>query len=508
MGKKKNSKAYSEEVTDTTRPLLEFRYGNPLFAIACHPEQSVIVSGLATGHMFCHKYNAAELKEAQLKRLRKHDAGSKDDRKKLWEVVEVPGVETSGVSLLWTTKRHKGSVRCICFDADGTHIYSVGTDNVLKKADTLTGKVVKKCVLDPGQNVKYTKLVKSATHPLVLLGDENGNVTVLNSESLEQTNLIKSIHNGDAINDIFHFAKKSVYRFISLGQTTLAHWDSRESNEGDFAIAADDKQAKRKVILSDDQEDEILCGTFVDPEDGEVLVCGMGEGVLTVWRPKKNGLADQLTRIKVKKNESIDCIVPTLEDDGCVWCGCSDGNIYKVHVNRGTIIEVRKHSKLDEVTFLDLDSEYRLLSGGLDKAKLWDSEKSEQLTPESDADDRVSNSSPSAGKSSESDSNDSENDATSSGGSSDEDSFSDESEHSDASDVEEELVGLTREQIIAELDKDLVEESEDVEDVRSQRKRKHGADLPTNANGKKQKGKNIKPERSMKTHGIRRFEGL
>ncbi|AGO12105.1 AaceriAEL261Cp [[Ashbya] aceris (nom. inval.)] len=502
MGKKKNSGASLEEITDTTRPLLEFTYGHPLFAIACHPEQPIIVSGLATGHMFCHKYNPAQLKEAQLQRLQQQDAIDEGDRKKLWDVVEIPGAETSGVSLLWTTKRHKGSVRCICFDADGSHIYSVGTDNVLKKADSYSGKVVKKCVLNPGQNVKYTKLVKSATHPLVLLGDESGNVTVLNSESLEQTNLIKSIHNGDAINDIFHFAKKSVYRFISLGQTTLAHWDSRESNESDFGIPADDKHAKRKVFLSDDQEDEILCGTFVDPEDGEVLVCGMGEGVLTVWRPKKNGLADQLTRIKVKKNESIDCILPTLEDDGCVWCGCSDGNIYKVHVNRGTIVEVRKHSKLDEVTFLDLDYEYRLLSGGLDKAKLWDSEKPDQLDSEKSEGINASHSSPIGSESSGSDSDDSLNDDGNS-----EDS-SDESEASDTSDVEEELVGLSREQIIAELDKDLVDDTEDVEDVRLQRKRKNGKDLSTGANGKKQKGKVIKTERTMKTHGVRRFEGL
>ena len=219
---------------------------------------------------------------------------------------------------------------------------------------------------------KYTKLVKSQKHPVLLLGDEGGNISVLNSETLEVKNSIKKIHNGDAINDIFQFVGKSLYRFISLGQTTLAYWDSRESNESDFSIPADDEETKRKVFISDDQEDEILCGTFVNPDDGDVLVCGMGEGVLTVWKPKRNNLVDQLTRIPICKGESIDCIISSFQDDNCVYCGCSNGNVYKVDVKMGKVVEIRKHSSLDEVTFIDLDCEYRLMSGGMDKVKLWE----------------------------------------------------------------------------------------------------------------------------------------
>lgn len=49
-----------------------------------------------------------------------------------------------GVETLWKTKRHKGSVRAICFDAKGDSIFSIGTDNILKKADAMTGKVTKR----------------------------------------------------------------------------------------------------------------------------------------------------------------------------------------------------------------------------------------------------------------------------------------------------------------------------------------------------------------------------
>lgn len=376
--RKQNSKStcFSLKSNSSNTPILEFTYSEPLFDVVSHPQQPIIISGLSNGYMFCHKYDPDILKSTIEENIKNNAAltPAEKSKSKVWQVVNVTSYETvvPGIELLWKTRRHKGSVRSICFNSDGTHVYSIGTDGILKKADTLTGKVINKCTLSEKSKIKYTKLVKSTSHPFLLLGDEEGNVTIIDEEKLTVKNVIKKIHNGDSINDIFQFIGKSIYKFISLGQTTLAYWDSRESNDEDPESTLDNAKHKRKIFLSDDQEDEILCGTFVDPKNGDNIVCGMGEGILTLWKPKKNNLTDQVTRIKICKGESIDCIISTLQDDMCVWCGSSDGNIYKVDIALGKICEVRRHSEFDEVSFLDLDYDYRVVSGGMDMVKIWD----------------------------------------------------------------------------------------------------------------------------------------
>ncbi|CDH12903.1 related to WD repeat-containing protein JIP5 [Zygosaccharomyces bailii ISA1307] len=361
--KKKDSHSLESEVL----PLLEVCYTEPLFELVCHPSRPLIYSGLASGYLYCHKYDREVLKGVRSER--EQEAGG--EKVKPWVKVD-SNVDNDGIRVIWKTKRHQGSVRCLGIDAEGEYLYSVGADNVLKKADAETGKVIKKISLKE-HGAKFTKLIKSTTHPYLLLGDEVGNVFMLDSETLKLKNQVKEIHGGDAINDIFQFSKRSLHKYVSLGQTTLAYWDARESNEGQTDDTPEDK---RKVLVSDDQEDEVLCGAFVDPEEGDTLVCGMGEGILTVWKPKKNDLEDQVNRIKVAKDESIDAVVPTLQDDQCVWCGVSNGNLYKVDTKRGKVVEIREHSEVDEVGFLDLDYDYGLVSGGMESVLIWDNDTS------------------------------------------------------------------------------------------------------------------------------------
>ncbi|SCU96143.1 LAME_0F15060g1_1 [Lachancea meyersii CBS 8951] len=519
MSKKKvKSSQDLSSVASASSPILEITFPEPLFALCCHPEQPLIFSGQASGHVMCHRYDAKVLQE-RMKRNEEDAAQTKakteeqNTNKKFWVVAEAKedgSSDSAGFKLQWKTKRHKGSVRAMCLDADGSHLYTIGVDCVLKKANSETGKVVKKRQVTQDTSVKITKLVKSTTHRFLLLGDENGNVFVLNSDTLELQTTIKKIHSGDAINDIFQFTGQSVYKFISVGQTTLAYWDSRESNESDFKIPDDDQDAKRKVRLSDDQEDEILCGTFVDPQGGDTLVCGMGEGLLTVWKPKKNDLVDQISRIKVKKNESLDCVVATLQDDDSVWTGCSDGQVYKVNVKTGKVTEIRRHSGLDEVVFLDLDCEYRLISGGMDKIKLWeladDEPASELEVSASDEEDSAN----------ESDSEPSSHSDSIDGSASDSGSDSDSGsnvEDSGSGEEEEELVGLSKEELLKELEKDLVESSDEEQSTSSKKRNAKGSDDSKKASKKqktKQKPLTSKQLRNLQKHehGIKRFAGL
>ncbi|CDO92501.1 unnamed protein product [Kluyveromyces dobzhanskii CBS 2104] len=518
MGKNTKAKkraASLEVLASKSSPLLEFVFDEPLVHIACHPEQPIVACAIGTGHVFCCKYDVKGLKRI-MKAKEAKIAGAEDSEdqnlKKFWRMVKLTadmsaiepeeGEDVASVELLWKTRRHKGSVRGLSFNSDGSILYTIGIDNVLKKANSMTGKVVKKVTLPlEHEKNKYTKLVTSKTHPFLLLGDERGNIYTLNSETLQIQNTIKSIHNGDAVNDIFQFIGKSVYKFISLGQTTLAYWDSRDSNESDANIPDDDLEAKRKVYVSDDQEDEMICGSFVNPEDGEVLVCGMGEGVLTVWKPKRNDLVDQLTRIPICKNESIDCVISSFQDDNCVYCGCSNGVVYKVNVKLGKVVEIRKHSSADEVYFIDLDYEYRVMSAGMDKAKLWD------IVKEDENDDENISESFSDSDSNDSDSDslsDSDSDAGEQSASDGEENSSSEPEEKD-SDVEETFMGLSKDELLAELDKDL--QSSDEEAKKDSKRTKKTQ--PKNTK-KQKKELNNKQLRNLQKHehGIRKFEGL
>lgn len=424
--------------------LVEWRFPQPVFAMVLHPTRPMLVCGLADGQVYCYEYDAAVLAQQ-----RKSNGES--------VCVEAGSDEPEGVRLLWRTRRHKGSVRCMCIDADGGHVYTVGADQVLKKARSETGQVVRKVTLRDHKS-GFTKMVRSATHGYLLLGDEDGHVTVLDSETLKRTKQIEQIHGGDAVNDIFQFAKRSVHKFVSVGQTTLAYWDARGPES--------------KVVVSDDQEDEMLCGTFVDPEAGDTVVCGMGEGVLTVWKPNRNDLEDQMSRIPVCRNESVDCVVPTLQDDNGVWCGCSDGKIYRADVKRGRVVETRTHGEDDEVAFIDLDCDYRVVSGSMEKIVLWQAGSPNE-----------------AGSGSEADQDEDDQELAESDGSSDTDSSSD----SEDGTV---LTGLSREELIAELDKDLAGDDSEVEPEKHEEPRK----------GKNKKRKLAGKQDS--SHGIAKFEGL
>lgn len=495
----KGKKNTSGITNSKSLPLLELRYGEPLFQMACHPTRPLIYSGLATGHIYCHEYEPSTLE----KFLRERKSLDKEINFKPWLQIDAENADDDGIRILWKTKRHRGSVRCICLDAEGEYVYSVGMDNILKKASPENGKVLKKVDLE-NQGSKFTKLVHSGTHPYLLLGDEEGNVLVLDSTTLKLKNKITKIHGGDAINDIFQFTKRSVYKYISLGQTTLAYWDSRESNEND---TDDTPEEKRKVLVSDDQEDEILCGTFVDPESGHTIVCGMGEGILTVWKPEKNDLEDQVNRIKVSKGESVDAVMPTLRDDNCVWCGVSDGKLYKVDTKRGQLVEIREHSAMDEVGFLDLDYQYRLVSGGMDSLLIWnaDAEQDNEDKGQDESEDESigeseDGSEDSDNTASDRPTDDSGSNAETENSAGDNDANSGGRDDSDSSENGSGPAGPSREEIISELDKEIEEnertreeDAEQGEDRRKLTKRK-----------RKEKLKNNK----RPDNGIAKFEGL
>jgi WD40 repeat protein len=362
----KNKKSQVTDLLESTvKPLLELKFDSPLFAIAAHPSRPILAIGLANGYVFVLEYDPLKL-QTTARDLKDQNRGKKEkDIQKAWRVslLSKESDLKDGVKILWKTKRHKGSVRSICFNSDGEELYTIGSDSVLKKAQSQTGKVLKKTTVE---RCAPTRLYKSETHPFLVLGDEDGDIRVIDSENLTLKNTLKGVHE-DAINGIVPMKHKSAYQFLSVGSTTLSLWDTRRD---------------KVKITSENQEDEILSACFVDPEEGETLLCGMGEGIATVWKQSKNEFTDQISRIKITKDESVDCVISTLQNDDCCWCGCSSGDVFKVDVKRGKLVESRVHSFTDEVGFLDLDFGYRLITAGMDKLKLWAEEEEKQQEEE------------------------------------------------------------------------------------------------------------------------------
>ena len=416
MAKKKSNSSNAAQVLESSvSPILEINYEDPLFTVAAHPTKPILISGQVTGHVYCDTYDAEKLEEStQAKReeysKQENDAYSKGKvahvnksvsqlKSKWWTLIlDISNIpkEEELIMTNWKTKRHKGSCRHVIFEplenSVGEFIYTCGTDNIIKKAATETGKVVGKVdALSNYTNNKdnLTKLCHSTTHPFLLAGTEDGHVLVYDSSNLSDSKIkfqVNQAHD-DSINHILAMPAVSAYHYLTLGSTTLSHIDIR----------------KGIITQSDDQEDELLAMCFPSTEISEkndTVLVTHGEGIISVWKNSKNKLMDQLTRVKVNKTASIDAIIPTMNTDdeslaNSVWCGDSEGLLHRVNYKSGKVVETRLHSvsrgklgAVDEVGILDIDYDYRLISAGMDTLKIWSNvEVEDEDVSDNDSDD-------------------------------------------------------------------------------------------------------------------------
>ncbi|OUM54728.1 hypothetical protein BVG19_g4148 [[Candida] boidinii] len=401
MGKSKETlKLRGKE--SNSNPILNIKFNDPLFTFASSSYKNIIALGSANGYVKLINYNDTFLQDSynsyidktndsvnnnnnriKNKKYSPHTAIIGEKSISLKHYDHVSGEITDGndetedfVSVSWKTKRHKGSCRSIVFDYDGESIYSMGSDNVIKLANTETGKVINKTddgfVKELG-NTKLTKILSAPNKNFLLTSTENGNLFVFDKRDLRKKIYdLKNLHD-DSINDLSHLSPKSDYQFISLGSTNLTHFDLR----------------KGPITKSEDQEDELLCGSFMDPTSGSnfnTYVTGLGEGLVTIWDYSKNRFNDQISRIKINKNQSIDCLVPDFNnlDANNLFIGSSDGLINKLNIKNGNFLESRIHSLSDEVSSLDFDYNYRLISSGMDNLKIWSNDDKDESDDEDD----------------------------------------------------------------------------------------------------------------------------
>lgn len=289
--------------------LISQEFDQPLFAVAFHPSSNEYVVGFVDGTVTAYTYDTKERLSTQA----------------------------------WTTKRHKDSCRAIGYDQTGKYVYTAGSDKVLKKANAKTGKVVAK-----NKQLEDVPTVMSINENFVIIGTENGSVLYYNPDNLKLAHSMKDIHE-DSISSIVHVPGKSKYQVAVSSGSVVNTVDVR----------------KEKVVLaSDDQEDELTSGCLASEE---LSVFGTAQGILTIWR--NHHLQDQVNRVRLS-DDSVDCVIAG-EDENIVYAGCSDGCVYEVDIKTGKKLHTFEHDDIEEVTLIELDYEYRLVSGSMESLKIW-----------------------------------------------------------------------------------------------------------------------------------------
>lgn len=305
---------------------LEFGVDEPLFCMRFHPEKPQFLLGFATGRVSCYSYTPA----------------SSDSHC-------VP-------ELMWTTKRHKGSCRAIAYDQSGEFAVSCGSEGSVKKFDSQSGKVSKKT------NISRPASALCVNEEYVVVGDEAGKVTILKFDM--KTHRVYDLDGIDSVSAICALDSVNKHNFAVSGDMHVFRIDARKDDV---------------VSKSEDQEDDILCGCVASDTRS---AWGMSEGVLTIWNNK--GLMDQQQRIKLSKEGSVDSVLAGEQDNEAI-AGTSDGWVAQVDLTSAKLVHKARHNPTDpedEVSLLDYDFEYRLVSASMSFLRVWNPSELEQVEKE------------------------------------------------------------------------------------------------------------------------------
>lgn len=384
MGKNSSTKK-EKEFKFTRKPIFNIHHqADPLFAAKCHPSEPVFITGTATGHVQAYRYDINKLMEIY-----------EDQDKFPYDVscVKYDDFDDDSVISQWHTKRHKKSCRDLCFDlpSGGEKVHTIGSEGVIKTADVKTGQVVNKFSSKKDNKFEdecfdigtYTKCVSVPGKNFLLVGDESGNLMCHDTRSKHLALCYKpftKLHLGEGINSINYCWPKSDYKIITTGSTTVCELDLRKPGE--------------PLHKSEDQDDEVLCAAWLDQEKQETMICGMGE-IVTTWKPAMNNWSDQISRIRVARGETVECLMSAMDADSrFMYGGCSNGHIAKIDIIGGKVVErflqhdPEEDDKHDEVLGLDLDCNYRLVSFGTDGFRIWEDEAKKDSDDEEESEDK------------------------------------------------------------------------------------------------------------------------
>ncbi|KAF3033147.1 WD repeat-containing protein jip5 [Didymella heteroderae] len=333
-----------------------------LFAQAIHPEEPIVAVGLASGHV-------------QTYRL---PGGGDDDSS------ATPASGFGHIDTVWKTRRHKGSCRTLGFSVDGAHLYSAGTDGIVKVADSTTGQVTAKIAvpLDPANGgIDAPTLVHALSPQSLILATDSSALHIYDIRALGSTKAPKPEATHHPHDDYI-----SSLTPLPPSQASTSGFSKQWVTTGGSTLAVTDLR-RGVMVRSEDQEEELLSSIIVTglskkgSNVGEKVLVGGGNGVLTLW---ERGVWDDqderitVDRAKAKEGaESLDALAllpPGVGPFGKIAAvGLGNGDIRFVKIGKNQVIGELKHDELAQegVIGLGFDVTGRMISGGGRTVKVW-----------------------------------------------------------------------------------------------------------------------------------------
>ncbi|KIX97729.1 uncharacterized protein Z520_06507 [Fonsecaea multimorphosa CBS 102226] len=364
-----------------------------IFAQVIHPTQPLFAIGLSSGHVYAYKLPS----DSEVIADTSDDSASPplDPTNSLNGSILPSLRRASSTSLsesglgsldtLWSTRRHKGSCRCLAFSHEGELCYSVGTDGLVKAFHTETGKVVSKIAIPQGvgsREVDGPTVLHALSPQALLLGTDSGKLHLQDlrqggKEIVAKCSQTWTPHGEEHINSLVPLpaseASTSGFpkQWASVGGTTLAVTDVR----------------KGTIAVSEDQEIELTSLALVQglkkggTSVGEKVLVGQSDGIVSLWERgvwgdlderivvERGGLGvDSLAEVpfgfgggKLKMNEKL------------VAAGLEDGRVRFIRVGRNGVLGDMdaKHDELDGVMAIGFDIEGRMITSGGQTVKVW-----------------------------------------------------------------------------------------------------------------------------------------
>lgn len=272
-------------------------------------------------------------------------------------------------------------------------LYSAGTDNIIKAANAITGKVVSKLAVPQSKSEEedYATHLLSLTSQHIILGTDLGNLHIYDTRSPSKPTTHRNVHTSyissiSALPPTSESTSNMPKSFVTTGDSTIAVFDVH----------------KGLITKSEPQDDEILSSCVVagvgKGRRYTRAYVGMGEGTIHAF--ERGIWKDMVERIKVaKKDIEVDVMIDASKcgflgqgESGVIAAGCGDGIIKIVKLGDNRVIHELEHkgSGNDEdeeeveegITALAVDCDGALISGGGECVRIWyEKDGTEQTDP-------------------------------------------------------------------------------------------------------------------------------
>ena len=278
--------------------------GDVVLDVDCHPKLPITCAALVSGELEIFK---------QI-----NDSGKSDDAQNVFRRIAK------------ISKLHRGEAcRTISFNADGTALFTGGSDSGLHGIDCSQGKTVWTCFnAHDGITINRVSMCLSEDFsPLTLLsGDENGTIKLWDCR--EKPDAAKFSFPGSHLDFVSDFCYSSDDKRLLTtgGDGTLSVFDLRRI------------ERVKGEARSEEMETELLSVLLM--KNGKKVVCGTNEGPIAIF---KYGTWDLPVDSITGHPHSVDCLLKLDEDT--MLTGSSDGII--------RIVRVQPHKLLGVIGFHD-----------------------------------------------------------------------------------------------------------------------------------------------------------